>query len=119
MVLSPHRVRSEDEFLSHKTTARQVYAQAREGLPADADALLVNERGEVTETTIANVAIEREGVWVTPPVACGLLAGTMRAELLERGEVLERVISVGDLRPGMIVRCFNSVRGVYEVPLEM
>ena len=119
LVLSPHRVDSKDPFLSRKTTARQAYMRAREGIPADADALLVNERGEVTETTIANVAIERDGHWITPRLTCGLLPGTMRAELLERGEIVEAILRLEDLREGMTVRCFNSVRGVYDVPLEI
>lgn len=110
-------VNSVDAFLANKTTARQVYDQARAGLPEELDALLFNERGEVTETTIANVAVLRDGTWVTPPVSCGLLAGTLRAELLERGSIVEGVIRVADLVSGETIRCFNAVRGIYDVPL--
>ena len=115
--LAPAAVNSGDVFLANKTTARAAYEQARAELPEELDALLFNERGEVTETTIANVAVLRDGKWVTPPLACGLLGGTMREELLANGSIAEGVILVRELTPGETVRCFNAVRGVYDVPL--
>ena len=86
-------VASGDWFLRHKTTNREVYNRARAARPDTDDVLLVNERGEITESTIANVVAEIDGVRVTPPVECGLLPGVFRAALLEAGEVQERVIS--------------------------
>jgi para-aminobenzoate synthetase/4-amino-4-deoxychorismate lyase len=115
--LAARPVDSTNPFLYHKTTERQVYQEARAGLPPEEDALLYNERGEVTEATIANIAVERGGRWITPPVPCGLLAGVMRAELLERGEIAEGVIRVEDLRPGEPLLYFNSVRGCLRVQL--
>jgi branched-subunit amino acid aminotransferase/4-amino-4-deoxychorismate lyase len=104
----------DDPRLFVKTTAREFYDRAREGLPPEADALIVNLRGEVTETTIANVAVLRHGRWVTPPVECGLLPGVMRAELLARGEIVEAVVRADELVMGETVRCFNAVRGVVD-----
>jgi len=114
--LSSVVVDSNDPLLRHKTTARAVYEKAREGCSEDADAILVNERGEITETSILNIAAMRDGVWITPPVSCGLLPGTMRAELLDEGSIREGVILAQDLVPGEMVRCFNAVRGVMDVP---
>ena len=75
-----------DVFLFHKTTNRVVYERARR--PDCDDVILWNPAGEVTETTIANLVVEdATGRRVTPPIACGLLPGTMRAELLATGEV--------------------------------
>ena len=65
----------------------------------------------MTESTVANVVVEIAGRRWTPPVACGLLAGTYRAELLERSEIRERVISVGELRAAARVWLVNSVQG--------
>ena len=76
------------------------------------EVVLWNERGEITEGTIFNVAVERDGVWVTPPVSCGLLGGVLRGVLLERGELVEGMISVEELRAAKRFRLFNSVRGV-------
>lgn len=116
LTMSSVTVNSNDPMLRHKTTARAVYEQARAGCPDEADALIVNERGEITETSILNVAVKRNGVWITPPVSCGLLPGTMRAELLDEGSIREGVILAADLMPGETIRCFNAVRGVLDVP---
>jgi branched-subunit amino acid aminotransferase/4-amino-4-deoxychorismate lyase len=104
--LAARVVSSSDPMLRHKTTNRVLYEGAT-------DALLVNERGEVTETGIANIAVLRDGKWVTPPVSCGLLPGTRRAQLLDQGEIVEGVVRVKDLVAGELIRFFNG-RGVFE-----
>ena len=72
--------------------------------------LLWNERGEITESTIANVVAELDGVGVTPPVECGLLPGVFRAALLEAGELQERVITKADLALASRLWLINSLR---------
>lgn len=114
---SSFAVNSSDTMLRHKTTSRNVYERAREGMPKETDALLTNEREEITETTIANVAVKREGVWITPPVSCGLLPGTMRAQLLEEGEIQEGIVRLEHIAPDESIRCFNAVRGIWEARL--
>jgi len=100
-----------DRFLYHKTTRRQVYERARAGAPGCDEVILVNEEGEVTEATTANVVVrDRDGYW-TPPVESGLLAGMFRAELLERGAIREKRLRVGDLQGAKEVWLINSVRG--------
>jgi len=115
VISSPLTVDSANPFLYHKTTARQIYEQARAGLAEGMDVILVNERGEATETTIANIAVLRNDHWVTPPISCGLLPGTMRAHLLADRQLVEGIIRLDELLPGETIRCFNAVRGVYEV----
>jgi para-aminobenzoate synthetase/4-amino-4-deoxychorismate lyase len=108
--LARKAVDSSDVFLFHKTTHRAVYEFARASRPDCDDVLLWNERGEITESTTANVVIELDGQMVTPPVSCGLLAGTYRAELLARGEIAEAVIAVEDLARCQAIHLINSVR---------
>ena len=103
-----------DPFVLHKTTRRQVYEAARRARPALDDVVLWNERGEVTESTIANVVAEIDGVRYTPPVHCGLLAGTFRAELLDAGTIVERVLSKTDVGSAPRLWLINSVRGWVE-----
>jgi para-aminobenzoate synthetase/4-amino-4-deoxychorismate lyase len=78
---------------------------------------LWNERGELTEACIANLVVELDGQLYTPPVKCGLLAGTYRAWLLEQGKVKERVIRVEELGRCGWVFLANSVRGMWEVEI--
>lgn len=64
----------------------------------------------MTESCIANVVILRDGRWVTPPVHCGLLNGTYRAELLESGEISEETVSLSELKNAEKIFLINSVR---------
>jgi para-aminobenzoate synthetase/4-amino-4-deoxychorismate lyase len=106
-----------DMFLYHKTTHRAVYEAARAGAEGADDVLLVNTRGELTETAIRNVALELDGVLCTPPASCGLLAGTYRGRMLAEGRILERVLTVGDLGRAARIVVMNSVRGMEDAVL--
>ena len=111
LALAAGPVQSSDRFLFHKTTRREVYDSARRERPDADDVILWNERGEVTESTIANVAVRFGDKWFTPPVSCGLLAGVFREELLERGVLRERVLTPEELARADAVWLINSVRG--------
>ena len=103
-----------DEFIWHKTTRRDAY-QAFPPAAGCFDTLLFNAQGELTEFTIGNVAVRIGGQWCTPPVACGLLPGVMRHNLLVNGKLFERVISVNDLHHADGMALINSVRGWVEI----
>ncbi|MEM8925375.1 MAG: aminodeoxychorismate synthase component I [Actinomycetota bacterium] len=100
-----------DEFLHHKTTRRDRYEAARRRHPDAPDVILWNDDRMLTETTIGNLVVHLDGVAWTPPRSAGLLAGTMRAELLDRGEITERPLHVNDLLRAERVEMINSVRG--------
>jgi para-aminobenzoate synthetase/4-amino-4-deoxychorismate lyase len=108
-------VSPDDVFLFHKTTRRSVYDLAR--LPGFDETLLYNERGEITEFLTANVVVQIGGRKYTPPAACGLLAGTFRAELLAQGAIAERVVTLAELPACEAVWAINSVRGWREAAL--
>jgi para-aminobenzoate synthetase/4-amino-4-deoxychorismate lyase len=100
-----------DIFLFHKTTLRRRYEDARARHPDADDVLLLNIRGEITETTVANAAAKLEGRWWTPPLDSGLLPGTERAALLADGTLLERAITVDEACEAEALAVFNSSRG--------
>lgn len=111
IALATDPVDSAGRFLRHKTTHRAVYDRARAAHPDFDDVLLWNERGEITETTVANIALRIRGAWITPAADCGLLRGTMREWLLRRGAIREGILHRNDLRIATEVRLLNSVRG--------
>lgn len=116
--LARHPIDNRDPFLYHKTTHRQVYDQALAAAPGWDDVLLWNEQGELTESCLANIVVEREGRLLPPPVRCGLLAGTYRGLLLSRGEISEQVLRVADLDRCGRIYLINSVRGRWEVRID-
>ncbi len=116
--LAAQPVQSEDIFLYHKTTRRITYEQARAACPGADETLLFNERGELTEFTIGNLVAEIDGQYFTPPIMCGLLPGTLRAELLETGQISERILERADLARASRLFLINSVRGWQEICLD-
>lgn len=115
--LAPTPVDSTQRWLFHKTTRRQVYDAARAACPGADDVLLWNEQSEVTETTIGNIVARVDGRLVTPPLACGLLPGTLRAWLLDQGEIVEQVIRLDQLAGCELYR-INALRGWERVQLQ-
>lgn len=97
-------------FLYHKTTNRQVYEIAKAPFPDCDDVLLWNDRGEITETCIGNIVVDLNGELLTPPVKCGLLAGTFRANLLEKCKIREKIITVEMLKYSHHIYIINSVQ---------
>jgi para-aminobenzoate synthetase / 4-amino-4-deoxychorismate lyase len=108
-------ISSRDRLLFHKTTARGTYDARRADAPEAFDVLLFNEAGMATEFTIGNLVVDLDGVLVTPPRSHGLLAGTMRAELLEAGVITEAPVPLSDIHRAARIFHVNSVRGVIRV----
>ncbi len=108
--ISPHPVDSRDPLLFHKTTRREPYTSRLDMYPMCEEIILINERGEATECSIGNLVAKLDGLYVTPPISCGLLEGTFRAKLMSRGKLTERVLKVNDLKRAEALYMINSVQ---------
>ncbi len=115
------RTDAQSSWLYHKTTKRELYdrelVRAREkGL---FDICFCNRDGEVTEGCITNIILCKDGSYCTPAVQSGLLAGVMRDRLLRDRErpLVERAITIEDIRTADALFLCNSVRGVVQVRL--
>ncbi len=104
--LSPDRTHSSDALLRHKTSRRELYDAPH---PGD-EMIFQNERGEITEGSRSNVFVKRDGILLTPPLACGVLPGILRAELLASGRAREAVLTCADLDADLYFG--NSLRGL-------
>ena len=111
LCVDPEPVHSTDVMLFHKTTNRGRYDDRSRRHPTADDVVLVNERGELTETTRANLALRLAGRWCTPPLSCGLLPGVERGRHLAAGRLVERVVTEDDLRNASAVATLSSLRG--------
>jgi para-aminobenzoate synthetase / 4-amino-4-deoxychorismate lyase len=117
VALAAAPVSSDDEFLRHKTTNRAVYEAHAPKSAGAFDTLLFNERGEITEFTRGNIALELDGERVTPPESSGLLPGTLRAELLAQGALAERIVMREDAARATALWFVNGLRGMVPVRL--
>ncbi len=111
LAIDSHRVYSGSILLFHKTTHRSLYVHARRRHPRVDDVVLVNERGECTETTTANLAARIGERWLTPPLSSGCLPGIARAQLIEQGVLREAVLTPHQLRHADGLAVVNSLRG--------
>lgn len=114
--VAKQRIDSSEVSVYHKTSERDRINASRENMGADVyDMLFFNERGELCEGGITNVFLEIEGRLFTPPISCGLLAGTMRSYLIRSGQAKERVLYEKDLRGAAKILLSNSVIKLKEV----
>ena len=107
----------QDIWLHHKTTFRGAYDDAARRAPDAFDVMLWNREGEVTEFTRGNLVVDIDGECYTPPRECGLLAGTLRADLLESGLIHERVLPLSVLTRASRLWFVNALRGWVPVRL--
>lgn len=116
------RLDSRDDLLRHKTTRRAVYEAARAEFPQTSadEVILLNERGEICEGAITSIFIDDGGpLLLTPALGCGLLAGVLRAELLEQGRAREAILSKQDFLSAKAIHVGNSLRGLISARLAL
>ncbi|NNC93375.1 MAG: aminodeoxychorismate synthase component I [Acidimicrobiia bacterium] len=111
VAVDSERVDSQDTFLFHKTTHREVYEAAAGRFPKADDVILVNENDMATETTRANLAVRLGDTWVTPPLDDGCLPGTYRAELVDAGTLREQSVPRSSLLEADGLAVVSSLRG--------
>lgn len=95
--------------------ASQRLANLSSDKPDITDALLANVRGDWVSGTMGNVFYQLAGHWYTPPVNHSGVAGVMRAVLLDRLSIDERVLSETDLPKMTAMILTNAVRGITPV----
>jgi para-aminobenzoate synthetase / 4-amino-4-deoxychorismate lyase len=118
VMLTDEPVSRNDRLLFHKTTARDQYDTRRAAWPDAFDVLLFNEEAELTEFTTGNLVVDCGGTLRTPAHDCGLLAGTMREQLIRDGVIIEDVLPLDELRGARRVWLINSVRGWVRVTVD-
>ncbi len=115
--ISNETIDSGDLLYRHKTTRRELFDRERvrlQKLTGCDEAIFTNERGELTEGSITTIFVEKDGILKTPPVSCGLLPGTLRAELLsdKKIQTKEAALTLEDLKSADRIFLGNSVRGL-------
>lgn len=112
LALAATPIASDNEFLRHKTTRRELYQPFVDAKPPVAfDALMWNEAGELTECTFGNIALCIDGRWLTPRREAGLLPGVLREAMLASGQLHEARLMVSDLQRAESLAFLNSMRG--------
>ena len=118
--LSDVPMRSDNRFLFHKTTFRDIYEQQlrlaqQRGL---FDVVFRNEKGEITEGARSNIILRFGDRFFTPPIEAGLLPGVCRSWLMSgRTPLEEKNLYADDLYSADEVFVCNALRGMLKVNL--
>ena len=101
LITSSFRVLADDPLNQLKTGSRirSVLARAEAEEQGAHEALLLNERGEVTEGAATNVFCVQDGGLRTPPLGAGILPGITRAVVFEICRRLGMAISEKPMTP--------------------
>ena len=86
-------------------------------LRGDADDVVIVRSGMLTDTSIANIALYKEGKWYTPKYP--LLKGIRRAKLIAEGFIEEDIIMANCLQEYEKIRLFNAMIGFGEVEIDI
>jgi len=86
------------------------------------EALLLNDKGYVFEASRANVFTLKNGQLITPPLSSGCLSGITRRQVIKTAKkmgvkVLERNLTVADIRSAQEVFVTNSLIGIKPIKL--
>jgi 4-amino-4-deoxychorismate lyase len=77
------------------------------------DDVLIVKNGYLCDTTIANIALKIEGLWLTPDIP--LLMGTTRARLIAEGFITPAPLSTSDIAKATQIAIMNAMVGFVEV----
>lgn len=91
---------------AHKSSRREVLNDLF-ACRGEADEVLIVKNSLLTDTSIANIALYDGHSWHTP--AHPLLRGTRRAELLDRGVIIEENIHLSRLYDYSAIALFNAM----------
>jgi len=116
VVVTTATVRANDPLLRYKTTRRVPYDTAlRQARGQRAfEGLVLNDRGEIADgaRTTLFVRYAEDEQFVTPSLACGALAGVLRAKMLHDGTAVEGIVHPAELIDAVEIRFGNAVRGL-------
>ena len=101
-------VTDNDIEYAHKFTDRSALDSLYAGRGTCDDVLIVR-KGEVTDSSIANIVFRKSGRWFTP--SHPLLAGTMRQRLLESGKIEPITIRMEQIPTFESFRLVNAMMG--------
>lgn len=83
------------------------------------EGIMLNAQEEVTEATVSNIFLVKEGILKTPPVSSGILPGITRGVVLQifakYGEVREVTILPEDIFTAEEIFLTNSISGIIPV----
>ncbi len=117
VLLSNRKIISKNKFQYFKTTNRKLYDEEYKSTLEKGffDLIFLNESDLISEGAISNIIIQKDGIWYTPEIEQGILAGCYRNYFMKNHSVIEKELSINELLSADKIILVNSVRK--EVPV--
>ncbi|MBU1087586.1 MAG: aminodeoxychorismate synthase component I [Candidatus Omnitrophica bacterium] len=119
IILSKKLTNSNDIFLYHKTTNRELYSSEYKKHKALGffDVIFRNEKNQITEGAISNIFIKKNNKYYTPTIQCGILPGVFRTYFMQqkKNNVQEKTLYLEDLKTADYIYCANAIQGLVKV----
>ena len=115
LALSRYALSKDVQETRFKTTFRDFYDGERvrvTTLTQTDEVIFLNAAEEICEGSFTSLFIEKDGQLLTPAQSSGLLAGVLRQELIEKGDAVEAVLSLSDIKAADNIFVGNSLRGL-------
>ncbi len=114
------RRHSSNPLWQHKTTNYWLNIMVKNLADVNEEIIFLNEEDLVTEGTVSNLFLLKNGIVKTPDISCGLLPGVMRRQVLNQCgklniEIQECQLTTEDLLESDSLFITNSVMGVMPV----
>lgn len=113
--LSKHPLSLGVQEYRHKVLARDFYDSEHSRIAAKTgckEVIFINPDDEICEGSFTSIFARIDGQLYTPPLLSGLLPGVLRGHLVEKGDVLQKVLTIDDLQTAENLFVGNSLRGL-------
>ncbi len=119
--LAKNKTNPNNIFLYYKTTNRMWYSETMSKIGENKifDEIYMNQKNQITEGARSNILIKKGDFYFTPSLNCGLLNGCFRQFIIKKLKVIEKELYIDDLKNADKIFCLNSLRGIFEVKLEI
>lgn len=117
LCLSSIKKHSKNPVIYHKTMnyLPNILAKREALLKGFDDAVMLNEKDEITECSASNILLMKNNELLTPAQDCGLLLGTTMQILIEKMNVKEERLKIEDIYNASALFITNSLIGALPV----
>lgn len=104
--------KSRSTYSSIKSTSAMLYVLASQATHEYGEGLILNDKGNIVETTFSNIYIVQGDRITTPPISDGCVRGVYRAYFMDHFDIVEGSISEEMLEQADMVFASNALKGV-------
>jgi len=104
--------KSRSSYSNIKSTSAMLYVLAAQATHEYGEGIILNDQGNIIETSFSNIYCVRDNIIYTPPISDGCVEGVYRAYLMDHFEVVERSFDEDFFNAADMVFATNALKGI-------